>query len=261
MPSATSADGTLIAYHRYGEGPPVIIVNGAFSTAADAEPIADAFASAGLGAVTYDRRARHDSGDTRPYAPEREAEDLAAVIEAVGGAAAVLGHSSGAVVAWVAASVGVPVTRLFLSEPPLHFGQDEPAEDLPERLQAFVDEARPEQAVVTFQREGIGLPEQLIEQLRNTPMFAGLLPLAQSTVYDATLTRAVSTPTAQMRAVGVPVTVLCGVETFPFLIAASRRVAESIPGAELIEVPESVGHRVDPEATVRLVADRLRTPA
>jgi pimeloyl-ACP methyl ester carboxylesterase len=81
---AESADGTRIAYRRFGSGRPIVVVGGALSTAEAGGPLAAAFAEAGLQGVTYDRRGRGDSGDTAPYAPEREAEDVRAVIDAVG---------------------------------------------------------------------------------------------------------------------------------------------------------------------------------
>ena len=257
MEQVKSADGTLIAVHEVGDGPAVVIINGAFSTAKDAVAIAEAFAGAGLRAITYDRRARGDSGHTPPVDPLREVDDLEAVIAAAGGRATVVGHSSGAVLGLFAAAHGAAIDRLFLSEPPFRFGEDEPASDLPERLQAMVDEGRPADAVVVFQAEGIGLPPEMIEQIRQSPMFDGLVAIAQSVVYDAMLTRDVSTPTAAMLDVSMPVTILCGVETFPFLVAASRRLAQSLPAAEHLEVPESVGHRMDPAATARIIAARL----
>ncbi|RKT31403.1 alpha/beta hydrolase family protein [Microbacterium sp. AG1240] len=257
MPIVESADGTPIRAEATGDGPVVVVVNGAFSTAADASGVADALVRAGFTAVVYDRRARAGSGDTHPYAPEREADDLAAVIAGVGGAAAVLGHSSGAVLALLACSLGVSTGTLFLSEPPFHFGEGEPPSDLPERLQRAIDEGRPADAVTTFQIDGVGLPPAMIEQMRSSPVFDGLVALAQSTVYDATLTRQVSTPTAAMREVDVPVVVLTGSDTFPFLHAASERLAEEVSGAVFVEVPESVQHRLDPVATARVVAAHL----
>jgi len=256
MTHATSDDGTRIAYYSAGDGPVVVIVNGAFSVANDGSAFADELAKSGFRAIRYDRRARGDSGDTRPYRPEREAEDLGAVIAAAGGEASVVGHSSGAVLALFAASLGVPVTRLFLSEPPFRFGQDEPPADLPERLQSLVDSGRPAQAVTTFQREGIGLPPEVVEQITQSPMFDALVALAQSTVYDASLTREVSTPTDAMLQFGVPTVVICGRETFPFLRASAERLAAQMAAAEFVEVPESVGHRLDPVATARVIADR-----
>lgn len=260
MSTATSADGTAIAYEQTGEGPVVIIVGGALSTAADARPIAEALAAAGLTAVTYDRRARGASGDARGSTPEREAEDLAAVIEATAaaGEVSVLGHSSGAVLALFAASVGVPVRDLFLSEPPFRFGVGDPADDLGERLQSLVDDGRGEDAVATFQIEAIDLPRDMVEGMRAAGQLAALAPLAQSTVYDLQLTRQVSAPTPGMRSIGVPVTILRGEQTFPFLIGAADRLAQEMDAAELVVVPESVMHRPDPEATARTVRSRIR---
>lgn len=257
MEHATSADGTPIAFHRTGSGTPVVVVGGAFSTSAAGAPLAAALAEEGFEAVTVDRRGRADSGDTPPYAPEREAEDLAAVIAAVGGRAAVLGHSSGAVLALLAAAEGAPVSHLFLSEPPFHFGVDPTAEDMPHRLQALVDAGTPEDAVSLFQREVVGLPDQVVQQIRSSPMFASLVPLAQSVVYDALLTAAVGTPTPAMTGVAVPTTILRGEPTFPMLVAATDRLAAAMPDAELVVVPESRDHGVDPAATARLIASRL----
>lgn len=266
MDHVTSADGTRIAYERSGDGPPVVIVNGAFSTARDAAAIAEAFVAAGLGAVVYDRRGRAGSGDVDggtpiAAAPDREADDLRAVIDAVrdatGTPPAVLGHSSGAVVALYAASCGLEARHLFLSEPPFRFGDGEPDPELPTRLQALVDAGNGADAVSTFQREGVGLPAVVVDQIRQSPMFDGLVALAQSTVYDAAITRDLSTPPATMTGVGVPVTILCGTDTFPMLVTASERLADAMPGAELVQVSESVQHRVDPPATARIAAARL----
>lgn len=258
MEHVESADGTRIAFTRVGEGEPVLVVGGAFSTSAAGLPLAGALAALGLQGVAIDRRARAESGDTPPYAPAREAEDLAAVVEAVGGRAAVLGHSSGAVLVLLAAAEGVPFSHLFLSEPPFHFGVDSAAADLPARLQTSVDDGRPEDAVTLFQREAVGLPEAVVQQIRSSPMFAGLVPLAQSVVYDALLTAELDAPTAAMSGITVPTTILRGEPTFPFLVGAVERLAAAMPAAELVVVPESHDHGVDPDATARLVASRLQ---
>jgi len=257
MEHVKSADGTPIAFEPFGSGTPVLIVGGAFSTAAAGHPLAAALAEAGLQGVALDRRGRGESGDSAPYAPEREAEDLAAVIEGVGGRAAVLGHSSGAILALFAAAEGVPVTHLFLSEPPFRFEVGH-APDLVQRLQAFVDSGHPEEAVTTFQREAVGLPDPVVEQIRSSPMFASLVAVAQSVVYDETLAETLSTPTAAMTDVSVPVTLLRGEPTFPFLVQALERLSGLMPSAELVVVPESHDHSVDPAGTTREVAARLR---
>jgi hypothetical protein len=111
--------------------------------------------------------------------------------------------------------------------------------------------------VTLFQREAVGLPDPVIEQIRASPIFAGLVPLAQSVVYDATLTNAVATPTPAMLGVGMPVTILRGEPTFPMLVAATDRLAAAMPSADLVVVPESHDHGVDPAATARLVRSRI----
>ncbi|MFT4219835.1 MAG: alpha/beta hydrolase [Microbacterium sp.] len=258
MSTTTSADGTLIAYEQTGDGPTVVVVNGALSTATDAAPLAAALAEAGLRAVTYDRRGRGASGDARGSTPEQEAEDLAAVIDAVGGDdAAVLGHSSGAVLALFAASLGVPIRALFLSEPSFQFGFDEPADDFPEQLQRLVDDGQLEDAVAAFQLDGVRLPRTVVEGMRAAGQLAALAPLAQSTVYDAQLSRRVSTPPPEMLSVRQPVTILKGARTFPILSAAAERLARDLEGSELVVVAESVMHRPDPAATARVVSERL----
>lgn len=257
MHETRSADGTRIAFNTVGEGAPVVIVGGAFSTAEAGTPLAGALADAGFQGVTMDRRARGGSSDTTPYSPPREAEDLAAVIDAVGGGAAVLGHSSGAILALFAAGQGVPIAHLFLSEPPFRFGVDEPAADLAERLQAHVDAGRADDAVMLFQREAVGLPDAVIDQIRQSPMFDSLARVAQSVVYDTVLAKAVSTPTPAMTGVSMPVTILRGEETMPVLVTACNRLADVMPNAELVIVPESRNHGLDPAGTAREVSIRL----
>jgi pimeloyl-ACP methyl ester carboxylesterase len=91
-----SKDGTAIAFDRVGEGPPIILVVGAFNDRATGAPLAAALQDH-FTVITYDRRGRGDSGDTPPYAVEREVEDIEALVEEAGGSASVFGYSSGAV--------------------------------------------------------------------------------------------------------------------------------------------------------------------
>ncbi|MFC7107211.1 alpha/beta fold hydrolase [Nonomuraea rubra] len=126
--SVKSADGTLIAYDRLGEGPAVVLVQGAFSDRR--HPLMTAIAE-GLArwftVYNYDRRGRGGSGDTQPYAVEREIEDLAAVAGAAGGAAMVFGGSSGAALALEAAAVNPSISKLAVWEPPYHVDDGAPA--------------------------------------------------------------------------------------------------------------------------------------
>src|SRR5918995_2722784 len=124
-----SADGTTIAFDRYGDGPPLILVGGAFqhraidqSTAELAQRLGERFT-----VFHYDRRGRGDSSDTQPWAVEREVEDLAALVEHAGGEAQAYGMSSGGGLVIEAAGRGVPLTKLAVYEPPVSTGGDEDA--------------------------------------------------------------------------------------------------------------------------------------
>src|SRR3954463_3957174 len=107
MAFVTSKDGTKIGYSTIGSGPVIVLVDGALCWRASgpagplAEQLKDQFT-----VYTYDRRGRGESGDTKPFAGEREIEDLAAVIEAAGGTAAVYAISSGVALALAAANAG-----------------------------------------------------------------------------------------------------------------------------------------------------------
>jgi pimeloyl-ACP methyl ester carboxylesterase len=117
MDKVRSEDGTAIAFDRVGEGPPIVLVLGAFNDRATGAPLAAALQDR-FSIVTYDRRGRGDSGDTPPYAVEREVEDLQAIIEEVDGSAAVFGYSSGAVLFLMAA------VRANLEFPAYHVLED-----------------------------------------------------------------------------------------------------------------------------------------
>src|SRR5215208_5358783 len=113
----TSADGTPIAFDRTGEGPPLILVGGAFNDRMTPAPLAELLATS-FTVYTYDRRGRGDSGFTEPYAVEREIEDLEAVIEAAGGSARLFGHSSGGALALETTARGISVSKLAVYEMP-----------------------------------------------------------------------------------------------------------------------------------------------
>jgi pimeloyl-ACP methyl ester carboxylesterase len=261
MQTTRSADGTPIAWESIGDdsAPAALLVGGAFGTADAARPLAAALADVGLRGVVMDRRGRGGSGDTRPYEVLREVEDLAAVIRAAGNVRAVLGHSSGAILTLRAAAAGLHVDHLFLSEPPFAFDTSRPpqAPDLVERLQECVDDGRPEDAVRLFQLEAVGLPAETVAQIAASPVFPALVAVAQSCVYDATITAASPVPTPAMAEVSTPTTVLRGGRTWPFLEVSTDALAALLPDASLVVVPESLDHALHPEGTAREVRAAL----
>ena len=134
MDRVTSKDGTSIAYDRHGSGPAVILVGGAFVDRSENAPLATELA-ARFSVYNYDRRGRGDSGDTQPYALEREIEDIQALIAEAGGSAHLYGISSGGALALEAAAAGIAVDRLAVYEVPYNM-----AEDGPQRHREYVEQ-------------------------------------------------------------------------------------------------------------------------
>ena len=119
MKKVISKDGTAIAYDKAGNGPLVILVDGALcSRAFGPMPKLAKLLTNDFTVITYDRRGRNESTDTKPYAVEREIEDIGALINDNGGPAFVVGFSSGAALALAAAAHGLNISKLALYEPP-----------------------------------------------------------------------------------------------------------------------------------------------
>ena len=171
----TSADGTEIAYDRLGDGPPIVVIGGIFNTRQTMRALADELALE-LTAINFDRRGRGDSGDAAPYAVEREVEDLAALIEGVGGAAAVYGHSSGAGLALHAAAAGPPITRLVVHEPPFSEDDDESRQSA-RRARRRTCSSRSRRTAAPTPSDGSwgtwGCPDALVDGISHDPGHAG----------------------------------------------------------------------------------------
>jgi pimeloyl-ACP methyl ester carboxylesterase len=245
MNTVKSGDGTTIAYERSGQGRPLIVVGGAFSERSTFAALANALES-NFTVFTYDRRARGDSGDTAPYAIEREIEDLDAIIVVAGEPAYVFGHSSGAVLAMMAARAGSSIAKLALYEPayPLDDGSWATM-DLPERLTELIEGGLPGDAVALFQAH-VGLPPEAIAQIRLAPFWPALVKIAQSTVYDATITRLGALRVDELRTIATPALVLLGAETWPILRRSAQTVAAGLGDAEYRELPGGENHGMDP---------------
>jgi pimeloyl-ACP methyl ester carboxylesterase len=255
MEKVTSADGTGIAYDRAGEGPAIIFVVGAFNERSTCAPLAEALRSR-FTVITYDRRGRGDSGDTAPYAVDREIDDLDALVGAAGGPASVFGYSSGAVLAMMAAARGSAITRLALYEPPFTVDASHPAPpaDAPARLAELIAAGRRGDAVAYFQTELIGMPAEVVAQIRHAPMWPALERIAHTLVYDATICGDGSLPAGVAAAIAAPTLVISGTASFPGMQRAAQAVAEAIPGARHRSL-EGQTHEIVAEVTAPVLAE------
>lgn len=221
MNTVLSKDGTRIAFDQLGAGPAVILVVGAFNERASGAPLAD-FLQQHFTVFNYDRRGRGESGDTPPYAIEREIEDLDALITQAGGSACVFGYSSGAILALRAAAHGLAISQLALYDPPPTGTQ---AGQLVPQLTELIAAGRRGDAVELFQTEAVGIPTAIVAQMRNAPFRPALEKIAHTLVYESTILRV--WPTEQMACVRVPTLVIDGEES-PEVI---RHVAQSLAAA------------------------------
>ena len=264
--TATSSDGTRIAFERSGNGQPVILVGGAFNDRSTMAGLASVLAPH-MTSVTYDRRGRGESGDNSPGddagARRHEFDDLAAVIGAVGGRASLFGHSSGGVLVLEATATrpDLGVERLVVYEPAYVIAgtRPVPAPDFRVRLRTLLDAGRRDDAVALFQTEAIGLPAQMVDGMRGSDMWGWMMALAPSLAYDAALFDASFGPsTERLARIGVPTLAVAGGATFASLRAATRAVADAVPGTRYVELEgEDHGILQRPAALAPLLVEFL----
>jgi pimeloyl-ACP methyl ester carboxylesterase len=258
METATSADGTVIAYDRAGDGPVLIVSVGAFC--ARGTFVAPPDLTRQFTVVTYDRRGRGDSGglgDAWPVAAEREYEDLAAVAAAAGGTAPfVFGHSSGAAIALRAAAARLPVAGLVAYEAP--FGNDEtPAPDVDpaERIRDLVAVGRNRDAVVFWMTEVTRIPGMTPAQLDGAPWVTALEPFAPALPYDLAVT-AGGVSVDELAKIAAPVLILGGSDSPAWFRRSVAEQAAAIPGAHL-RMLDGFAHNAPPEVIAPILIDFL----
>ena len=239
---AVSADGTTIAYDTWGTGPLVVIVGGAFNDRNTWAELGQGLAEQGFTAVSYDRRGRGDSGNTEPYAVEREIEDLAAVIAAAGGDGPVFAHgvSSGGALLFRAVAAGLPLTRISVLEPPYRTAGAPPAPDgYIATLQEFVDAGDRSGMVEYFQTQVIGMPVEEVRSFKGTPIWDYFSALAPTLVHDGLCLGGddQSLPTALLAEVRLPVLAVTSSGTaLPWLGQSAEHVAAALPAGQWVRL-------------------------
>lgn len=253
MEQIQSKDGTTIAFDQLGSGPTIVLVAGAATDRALNGRIAEALAGS-FTVLNYDRRGRGDSDDTPPYAVAREIDDLAAVLDAAGGSAHVIGFSSGAALAAEAAASGLPINRLILWEPPFSRDPDGPrrAKAYADRLAELLAADRRGDALAHFMTY-VGLPAEAIAGVRESAYWPVGLRLAPTLAYDAEILGDSTIPTTRLAEITVPTLVLSGSRSPQFLRDAAEQTAAAIPGAHH-DVLDGQDHNVDGASLAPVVA-------
>ena len=254
-----SKDGTKIAYDRQGKGPSVILVAGALCTRLGwSGPALSRLLSTQFTVFNYDRRGRGDSGDTLPYAVEREIDDIEALIGEAGGAACLYGHSSGAALVLEAAlKLGGKVRKLALYEAPYN---DDPAAQSAWKtyltgLTELLTQDRRGDAVELFMRY-VGVPSGYIQGMRHAPTWQMLEAIAPTLAYDhaAIMGGNAAVPVERAASVRAQSLVMNGSKSFPFMHETARTLSRAIPHAQLLAL-EGQTHDVSADVLAPVLAE------
>ena len=254
MEKVTSKDGTEIAYDTYGSGPVLVLVAGGFTDRARYVPDAEALAST-FTVVNYDRRGRGDSGDAPTYAVEREWEDLDAVRSATGARFA-CAYSSGSMVLFRA---GLPFEKQAVMEPPFRVEGAPPApERYIERLQEYVAAGNPGGAAEMFMVEAVGQPKEVVDQIRATPMWAGLEAIAHTLVYDGLQMGDSAVPTELLSTIELPTLALYSNDSPAWLQDSVKQTAAALPNGTA-EGHDGTFHTLPAETLARVLTNYFVT--
>lgn len=257
MNTVASKDGTPIAYDRSGTGSAVILVDGALCSRSFGPmgPLAAQLTSH-FTVYTYDRRGRGESGDTQPFAVEREIEDIEAIIGEAGGSAFVYGISSGAALAFEAARLlPTKITKLALYEPPyaLDPNRVQRFKEYRTQLDGLLAEGRRGDAIELFMRL-VGAGDEGVAQMRQAPIWPLFEAVAPTLAYDAATLGDSSVPTDRATSVAIPTLVMSGGETFEFIQQSAQALAATLPQAQYREL-EGQTHEVAAEALAPVLTE------
>ena len=263
MDTVRSLDGTNIAFERSGDGPPLILVDGAlcYRASGPMRPLAKELAPH-FSVVTYDRRGRGESTDTKPYSIDREVEDLQAIIKGLGGSANVFGISSGAALALEAATRNGSIGKLALYEAP--FIVDDTRAPIPsdflERLTASVNENRRADAVKMFMKL-VGVPGIFIALMRFMPAWSKLTGIAHTLPYDMSIVKDFEVgqplPASRWRSVTMPTLVADGSKSPVWMRNAMRQLADILPRASYRTLDRQT-HMVSPKVLAPALVEFFR---
>ena len=260
MKQVRSRDGTMIAFDRAGQGPALVLVDGALChrrfgpMASIAKELAPNFT-----VFTYDRRGRGDSGDTGPYAMEREVEDIETLLQEAGGSAYVFGTSSGAALALEAAARLKSIKKVAMYEAPFFFNDNHPPrpKDYLETMKALIATNRRSDALKLFMKT-VGTPSIFIAVMRFTPVWSKLKAVAHTLPYDLTIVgdNRAGSPLSRERwaCVTIPALTAVGGKSPTWWQDAMKALAGALPNAQHRTLPGQT-HMVKAQALAPVLTE------
>ncbi len=257
MNTVTSKDGTQIAYDKAGSGPALVLVGATPDRSANTQLVE--LLSPHFTVYNYDRRGHGESGDTQPWAMEREIEDLETVIDKAGGSAFIYGSSGNGIFALHAAGHGLSdkMKKLAVWEPPFIVDDSRPPlpKDYKEQLTKLLKEDRRGDMVELFLTKAVGMPAEFVTPMRSMPMWPAFEAMAHTLIYDATIAGDFSLPAKLMAQVKVPTLVLDGGQaSWPWLRNGLDALAKVLPHVERRTL-EGQPHNVDSAAIAPMLVE------
>lgn len=236
MESVTSRDGTLIAYWRSGQGPPLVLVHGSTADHTRWAPVLPAFAEH-FTVYAVDRRSRGGSGDAGKYAIEHEFEDVARVVDSIGEPVNLLGHSYGALCSLEAARRTDNLRKLVLYEPPIPSGIEIYPTETVAQIQALTDDGRNEEALTIFFRDIVNVPPHEMTMLRSLPNWPARVAAAHTIPREMFGSDGYVFEPGRFVGLDTPTLLLLGGDSPAFLRAATERVHAALPHSRIAVLP------------------------
>lgn len=257
METITSKDGTPIAYRRSGEGPPLVLVHGTTADHSRWAPVLPAFEER-FTVYAIDRRGRGGSGDAGGYAMGREFEDVAAVADAIGEPANLLGHSYGGLCSLEAALLTRNVRKLVLYEPGMNVtGEQIYPPGFIDRLDALLEAGDRDAVISTMFRDLVGMQQEEVEYLRSLPAWQERVKAAHTVPRELRADEAYRFGPERFGDLRVPTLLLSGGDSPAFLKAADKAVDETLPDSRIVVMPGQ-GHAAMDTGTDLFTAEVLR---
>jgi pimeloyl-ACP methyl ester carboxylesterase len=254
----TSKDGTRIAYDRVGSGPAIILIAGAMQFRAfdpTTTAMAGLLAERCYSVINFDRRGRGETASSEPMTLGQTIDDIAALIEAAGGEAAVFGSSSGGAIALAAAAAGLPITGLVLWEVPLG---DEGGSDGAEFLDGLRQHIRAGHGDETIEYFMKDMPAEWLAGAKASGGWPIMVAMGPSLEPDSeSLAWTQSAPRVELwKNVTQPTAVLVGEQTGPIMHPAADSMVASLPNASKRVIP-AANHSWEPEVMAQKIAEFL----
>ncbi len=233
----TSADGTSISATVSGAGPAIVLVAAALSSRSDTKRLAARLAG-DFTVVNYDRRGRGLSDGTRPYAVDREIDDIEALVDRVGGRVALFGSSSGAVLSLDAAErLGAKISSVALFEPPFILDSSRPpvGPDFTAQLEDLLRVGDHDGAVRLFFTQALGMPRATVVIMRLLPGWRKMTAMAPTLRHDLAVMGDTQLgrplPAQRWTNVAQPALVVTGEKSEPFFHDSADALVALLPDA------------------------------